>query len=84
MDLEMPPDVVVSKPKEPSLWSVGGHKGVVHWQKVYGLVLLGVRLILRILGGFWKIMGGMGFYLREKGVCLEKKVYFCRLITVHN
>ena len=25
-----------------------------------------------------------GVFLGEKGVCLEKKVYFCRLITVQN
>ena len=56
MDLEMPPDVVVSKPKEPSLWFVGGHKGVVHRLKVYGLVLVEV-------GENMGNNGGIGFYL---------------------
>jgi len=43
---------------------------VVHWLKVYGLVLLEVGGIL----GNLENNGGMGFYLREKGVFLEKKV----------
>ena len=71
MDLEMSPDVVVSKPKEPSLWLPLFAFGVGGWG---------------IFGKFWKIMGDvvllavavavtvLRFYLREKGVFLEKKV----------
>lgn len=71
MDLEMSPDVVVSKPKEPSLWLPLFAFGVGGWG---------------IFGKFWKIMGDVVLLavavavtvLRFCGFTCEKKVYFWR------
>lgn len=67
MDLEMSPDVVVSKPKEPSLWLPLFAFGVGGWG---------------IFGKFWKIMGDGVLlavaFLRFYGFTCEKKVYFWR------
>lgn len=69
MDLEMSPDVVVSKPKEPSLWLPFFAFVGVWWGN---------------FGKFWKIMGDVVLlavavtFLRFCVFTCEKKVYFWR------
>lgn len=89
MDLEMSPDVVVSKPKEPSLWLPLFAFGGVWWGifgkfwKIMGDVVLLAVAVLRFCD-FGVLLARKRCIFGEKGVCLEKKVYFCRLITVQN
>lgn len=69
MDLEMSPDVVESKPKEPSLWLPLFAFVGVWWGN---------------FGKFWKIMGDVVLlavavtFLRFYVFTCEKKVYFWR------
>lgn len=74
MDLEMSPDVVVSKPKEPSLWLPLFAFGVVvgdFWEILNNNGGWGMGFYLRLR---FYVFAILGFYLREKGVFLEKKV----------